>query len=117
MKKMFTTKPGWVFLILAFLGLSLQTFADNEPNNTLATAENAAFGSPVSGSLNQSPVGDHDDYYLIVAPSDGDITVTADMGAGLNAYIHIYDKSGDGNVQVYAAGGSTVSVTKNCMAA
>jgi len=116
MKKMLTTKPRWVLLILAFLGMSLQTYADTEPNNTPATAENAPFGSLVNGTLNQAPVGDLDDYYLIVAPSDGDITVTANIGGGLVVYVHIYDKTGAGNAQVYSSG-ATVNITKYCMAA
>ncbi len=117
MKKMLTTKPGWVILILAFFCFGLQSYADTEPNNDLATAENAAFGVTVSGSLNQAPVGDLDDYYLIVAPSDGDITVSVDIGAGLAAYIVVYDKLGAGGVQLFASEGNTTSVTKYCMAA
>ncbi len=117
MKKMLTTKPRWVFLILAFCCIGLQSYADTEPNNDLATAEDATFGATVSGSLNQSPVGDLDDFYLIVAPSDGDITVSVDIGAGLNVYIHILDKTGAGDIFQYVSTGTSGSVTKNCMAA
>ena len=116
MKKMLTTKPRWVILILAFCCWGLQSYADTEPNNDVATAENATFGATVSGSLNQAPVGDADDYYLIVSPSDGDITVSANIGAGLGVYVYIYDKTGGGGISVYSNTGS-VEVTKNCMAA
>ena len=116
MKNMLTTKPRWVFLILAFLGLGLQTYADTEPNNTLATAENAAFGAKVTGSLNQAPLGDTDDNYLIVAPSDGNITIAADIGSGLNVNLYISDEAGGGAVGNYLTGGNSGSATKNCNA-
>src|SRR5690554_1223553 len=115
MKKMLTNRPTWVLLMFAFLGLSLQTYADVEPNDDFATATPLALNTLQHGDLFIDPVNDLDDYYMVTLPANGLVSVTGSFNSELSGYIYIYSSSG-AQLSYSAAGSGEKSVSVDCIA-
>ncbi len=91
---------------------------DPEPNNSIAEIqETFNEGEIWSGHLGYSHDGiiENIDYYNIVSPHDGNVTLEATFDTGLSGYIYLYEKDGTQIGFVFLAG-QTNSITANCYA-
>ena len=91
---------------------------DAEPNNSLAEiqaayVENQEFSGQV-GYFN-SPSGDSEDWYYLLSPRDGNVTLTATYDDGLSGFIYLYEKDGT-QINFSSVAGETASVTAFCYA-
>lgn len=90
-----------LLLLTLLLLCAYQAFADVEPNNTIAAANNLAYNTNVTGKVGLcSATSDFDDYYKCALPTgiksirlrfQGNTTQAATTGS---VYIYIYDKYG-----------------------
>ncbi len=96
--------------LLAFLGTA---WADTEPNNSIATAENATLGT-LTGAMNTG-LGDTEDYYRITLPDDGKVTINSSITSGdYNVQVALYNSDG---ASLGASSVSTAaSLTVDCVA-
>jgi hypothetical protein len=114
MKKMFTTKPGWVMLILAFCLFGLQSFADTEPNDNIASANSLALNTIQNGDLFVNPANDADDYYELTLPANGSVMVSGNFSAGLTGRFYFYNSNGT-QVGLSSTGSGDIELSLNCL--
>jgi len=91
---------------------------DAEPNNSLAEiqasyVENQEFSGQV-GYFN-NPSADSEDWYYLLSPRDGNITLTATYDDGLSGFIYLYEKDGT-QMNFSSISSGTASVTAFCYA-
>ncbi len=101
--------------MLAFLCLSLQTYADTEPNNDIASANPIVLNTLQTGDLFVNPSNDANDYYAITLPANGLVSVTGNFDSGLSGKIFIYSASGSSLVGS-ADGSGVKAISANCIA-
>ena len=80
-----------LFIILIFLLPSL-LFAENEPNNSIETANSMDLNGSVSGTFSASDYSY--DYFKLVVPSDGKLTVSVSADAGLCVGMYLMNETG-----------------------
>ena len=107
-------KTQRLFSLIALLLLGTSAWADVEPNNSIAEAEPAAFGT-ITGDLGTG--ADNDDYYVVTLPADGKLTLTLTTNGSLQARTVIYH--GDGSSVQFGGfvSGGTIVQTRDCLAA
>ena len=85
--------------------------ADTEPNNnTSAGADNLSLNGSVAGTIGAA---DNNDYYLMTANADGDITINLSNTTNAYNYIYLYDNDGStqlGTTSGYAGSGISLTV-------
>lgn len=115
MSKMLYRKKGLQLVLLFLLcSISGMTFADVEPNDDLATANPLELGAEVSGDLFVNPANDANDYYAVVLPANGEVTITAAYESGLNGFVYLYRSTGALITNV-SVSGTTATLTADCV--
>jgi uncharacterized protein YfaP (DUF2135 family) len=114
-KVLYKTKSVQLMLLLLCM-VSQSVFADVEPNDAIATATPLALATEVSGTLGIDPVSDANDYYSIVLPDDGTITLTATYDSGLGGFVYFYRPNG-AFINFSAISGNTVELSVDCIGA
>ena len=80
-----------VFIFIIALFFSINTNADNEPNNDIANANAINLNSITNGSLSSSDIVD---YYKITTTVDGRLSIDDNTSSNLGYYISLYDADG-----------------------
>lgn len=82
---------------LAFMVFAIYAYGENEPNNSLAQANNMVYNSTQTGNLSGT---DNEDWFLINLPQGGVYTITIKKTGTGNGTLNLYDGEKTGNPQV-----------------
>jgi hypothetical protein len=97
-------------LLCAALLCALWSYADVEPNNSIAQAESAALGS-LNGTVEDGV--DENDYYLFTLTENGLISADVSFDNGTGRLIFY---NSDGSQISFSGSGSTASLSSDCIA-
>jgi hypothetical protein len=88
-------KKNYAYFLLFFIPIFLSPsllFAENEPNNSIETANTMELNGSISGTFSASDYSY--DYFKLVVPSDGKLTISVSADAGLCVGMYLLSETG-----------------------
>ncbi len=91
-KNIFKSLP----LLLILFMVQINAFSENEPNNSIETANILSLNGSISGSFSNADYSS--DYFKITTPSDGKLTIQVSSDAGLCVSLSVLNSTGGMNL-------------------
>lgn len=104
----------WIILFSTTILSGTSAFADTEPNNSLAEANELDLNAVQTGDLFTNPANDTNDWYEISVPENGIITLSGSFGEDLTGYVYIYGGNG-AQLTSSLVQGTSFSISANCV--